>query len=107
MAVRADVDEMIAYLNELLSMDRHFMQELVDQRIPCNTAILNHPTAQVYIGNADDTYVRPGESRCGLIGLLNGYFGVFDEGQFEGWGPISATYDNGKLIRFERTGSST
>lgn len=38
----------------------------------------------------------------GLLGLLNGYFGIYDEGPHKGWGPIMAVYDHDSktLIRF-------
>jgi hypothetical protein len=43
--------------------------------------------------------------RCGLLGLLNGYCGIFDDGPHKGCDPIAAlVYDEaGVLVCFRRT----
>ena len=38
-----------------------------------------------------------------MLGVLNGFCGTIDDGPRKGWGPIAGIYDNGKLLRFERS----
>jgi hypothetical protein len=100
MAIRSDTNELIAFLNSLLVLDRHFMQELLALRVPCNQQIAEHPSIQVVQGSERDTFIRPGEFRAGILGVLNGYCGIFKDGPHPGWGPIAAIYDEGRLIKF-------
>ena len=83
--------EVIDVLNGALALDREAVEVLVEQRVPCNEALADHPTIQV---QGDDS-----GAAVGLLGVLNGLFGT-DE---EGWGPIAAVFDDddGHLIRFE------
>lgn len=94
MPIRDDVDEMIAFLNGLLAIDRDFIEAIVAKRFPCNAAMADHPTVQV---------VSDGPFRAGLLGILNGYFGAYDDGPRAGWGPITAVYSGAKLVEFLRT----
>lgn len=105
MAVRPDVDEFIAFLNKLAAIDDYALAELLCIRVPCNGDLAAHPSVQVAVGGERSgyTYIRPGEFRVGMLGILNGFFGTIDEGPRKGWGPIAAIYDSGRLIRFERT----
>ena len=87
------VDAAIAYLNELVKLDPKAMHALVETRHSCNQALADHPTAQVATSNG-------GLASVGLLGILNGLFGV-DE---DGWGPITANFDDqGILTSFTRT----
>lgn len=105
--IRPDVDDMIAFLNSLVAIDRAAIQELMSVRVPCGNELADHPSVQVATCTDDkivgSAFMRVGESRVGILGLLNGYFGTIDEGPRKGWGPISAHYDNGFLVRFDRT----
>lgn len=86
-------DDAITYLNELVKLDPKAMNALVETRHPCNQALADHPTAQVATSNG-------GLASVGLLGILNGLFGV-DE---DGWGPITANFDNdGALTNFTKT----
>jgi hypothetical protein len=106
MPIRPETDEAIAFLNSLVAIDRHFVQELMALRVPCNSQIANHPSVQVGIGSDKDVFVRPNEYRCGILGVLNGFFGTFDGGDYAGWGPIAAVYSSeGLLTKFIRTDS--
>jgi hypothetical protein len=92
------VDEAIGYLNSLVECDREVIGLLAETRLPCNEALVNHPTAQTVpadLANQDTGSV------IGLLGILNGMFGI-DE---HGWGAIAAVYENDgiTLIRFTRT----
>jgi hypothetical protein len=89
----------VDYLNELVSLDNKAIEDLVNTRVPCNQALVNHPTCQVAVTNE--------QGRVGLLGLLNGLVGVFDDGPKKGWGGIAARFtrcdenDNGAgLQRF-------
>lgn len=78
----------VRFLNELARLDPVAMLALVGQRVPCNQAIVDHPTVQV----TD----HAGHPEVGLLGVLNGLFGVFDEGPQKGWGGIGARFTPGK-----------
>lgn len=106
MAIRSEADDLIAFLNSLVAIDQYAMAELLCIRVPCNETMAKHPTVQVAAGGEKSmlTYIAPGTWRVGMLGVLNGYCGTIDEGnERAGWGPISAVYDRGRLLRFERT----
>jgi hypothetical protein len=68
------------------------MLNLIDARVTCNEALADHPTIQV--GQQDGSY------QVGLLGILNGLFGINDAG----WGPITAHIDStGGTLEFKRT----
>lgn len=84
----------IDLLNSALISDRNAVEKLVGQRVKCNKTMAEHPTIQVgTVENQKNKY------EVGLLGILNGLFGV-DE---KGYGPISAVFDDDKLIKFVRT----
>jgi hypothetical protein len=87
------IDEMIAYLNELHSIDPDAVQSLIESRVPCNQEMAEHESCQVS-GAADDF-------RVGLLGVLNGAFGVDESGR----GPIAANYSDrsGEFLGFINT----
>ena len=84
------VDDAIAYLNELIELDRSTIAALIANRIPCNRALADHQTAQC--GE------RYGGFTIGMIGVLNGLFGVDDDG----WGFIAFVFEDGNLQRVVR-----
>jgi hypothetical protein len=88
------IDDAIEYLNELLALDARAMATVIGSRAPCNDALRDHPTALVLA-----TGPAGSNARVGMLGLLNGLFGVRDDGL----GEISAVFDKDKLVRFERT----
>jgi len=70
--------KVIDYLNELVELDREAMQELVDGRVDCNNQFAEH-------------------SVVGMLGVLNGLFGIDPDG----CGPIAAVFeDDGTLTGF-------
>ncbi len=92
--IRPDTDELIAFLNSLLEVDRGAISTLMLQRkVVCKQALLDHSTVQC------------GPEGVGMLGILNGYCGTLDEGEHAGWGPISAVADKRTCLirRFERT----
>ncbi|MCA1199152.1 hypothetical protein K9B35_14335 [Sphingomonas sp. R647] len=94
MTLHPATDDIIEFLNQLLALDPGFTAALVDTRLPCNSGVVDHPTIQA--GIVDDVAV------CGILGLLNGFAGRYEDGPRAGWGPICAQYDGGKLIGFGR-----
>ena len=90
------IDETIAYLNDLLKWDKKAISKLVDTRVPCNDELADHPTCQVAT-IADGIYNK---CEVGLLGVLNGMFGVDENGR----GHIAAEYDDDdNLVSFIRT----
>lgn len=86
--------QVVEYLNELLKLDQTAMQNLLSNRVMCGRAIGEHPTVQVrQLSEANVVY------DVGPLGVINGMFGVYDDGIHKGWGPIVAIYDeNSKLL---------
>ena len=96
--IRADTDAMITFLNEFLAIDAQAVTDLINSRVQCSEALADHPTVQV----GGETG-RPETFRVGLLGLLNGYCGAYDEGENKGYGPITAEFDDGIVTVFRRT----
>jgi hypothetical protein len=88
------IEDAIAYLNELLALDAKAMGAMIGSGMPCNDALRDHPTALVLA-----TGPTGSNARIGILGLLNGLFGVRDDGL----GEISAVFESNKPVRFERT----
>ncbi len=82
-------------LNEAMGLDPVAIEALIEQRVPCNQALGDHPTIQCLSE-------QPDECLLGMLGILNGICGV-DE---KGWGPIAAVYDDDtkRLLRFDLRG---
>lgn len=97
MAIRPGVDEFIAFLNSLLEHDCHTLDSLISIRVPCSEDLLEHPSVQV-------NHTAGELCRVGFLGIMNGYFGTIDEGEYKGWGPIAVQYKGNRLFRFVRTG---
>lgn len=75
--------QVVDFLNSLLTVDRDAVDALIKNRVPCNTAMREHPTVQVDI---DETK----QARVGLLGILNGLVGV----DTDGWGFVTVKYDD-------------
>lgn len=92
------IDEAIATLNEAIQADREAMTAMVETRFACNETLADHPTIQVV--QARDPRHPDQPFLVGLLGIINGLFGVQDNG----WGPIAAKLTaDGMLMNFERT----
>jgi hypothetical protein len=87
------ITDACALLNELLKLDPDCVYALVMNRIPCNEALLNHPTVMVQQYKSS--------SAVGLLGILNGLFGVREDG----FGAICVEMDdeNKQIICFKLT----
>ena len=93
MRSQISIDEVISFLNELITLDRQALFQLMTHRITCNESLAQHPTVQVRdVG---------GSSIVGMLGILNGMFGV----DSSGWGPITMVVDfeNPERVSFRRT----
>lgn len=97
------VDDVVTLLNEALGLDREAIDTLVGTRVLCNSALASHPTIQVM---GSQMTGGPQPYRVGLLGVLNGLFGIDDKG----FGPIAAVFDDPPdpsddkiLTRFQRT----
>lgn len=101
--IRPETDSLIAFLNELVAIDPYAIAELLCVRVPCNQAMADHPSVQVQGSDGSVTYIAPGTHRVGLLGVLNGYCGTIESGDHAGWGPITAEYEDARLVRFVRT----
>jgi hypothetical protein len=75
------VEEAVRVLNSAAKADPKAMDALISARVPCNETLANHPTIQVQ-GDI-------GEAQVGLLGILNGLFGINHSGR----GHIEAIYD--------------
>jgi len=88
--------EAVDMLNSLLKLDASAIPALTDHRVQCNEALAEHPTVQV--GRAttwrkarpDLSLSEDAQHTVGLVGLLNGFFGMNEQGM----GPIGALYQD-------------
>jgi hypothetical protein len=78
-------------LNEMLKLDYDCTHGLVSHRQQCNEAIASHATIQV------QQYDKI--PKVGIIGVLNGIFGIRNDGM----GSICFEIDNGKILGFKLT----
>ena len=86
----------IDFLNSLLETDRDVIEKLITYRLPCSKYLEYHPTVQVSCHNK--------KSIVGLLGLLNGLCGVYENGEYKGRGPITVVFDNnGNIVEFRFT----
>lgn len=82
-------EDVVNLLNGMLSLDRDAFERLISYRVDCNQQLADHGTIQVGIFN--------GSPKVGIIGVINGLFGV----DGEGYGAIVAYFDEaGNLGRF-------
>jgi hypothetical protein len=87
------IEQVIDKLNEFLILDKAAIKQLIEYRVPCNEAMKNHKTIQVLVDEDGRN------ARVGLLGILNGFFGVEEDG----WGKICASFDeDGDLLGFQK-----
>ena len=88
------ITDVVDLLNEVCETDAEAMAALCNHRVPCSETLADHPTIQVSGVRHDNGSVT--DHKVGLIGLINGLFGV-DE---NGWGYFAANFDDDKLTGF-------
>ena len=71
----------VKIMNEAFALNPSAIETLVDSRVSINEKLANHPTIQA--GSDSEVY------SLSIIGLLNGIFGIDENGQ----GPIARLYD--------------
>lgn len=76
------IDEAIDLLNSAIKADKRAMHNLIEARVMCNKELANHPTIQISSYHVEGQYV------VGLLGILNGLFGI----DKRGWGAIAAVF---------------
>jgi hypothetical protein len=93
MAIKKSVSpqEVVDFFNELLEIDREAISEIILGRVQCLPALAEHPTVQVGDHNIANRYEQEAEHfyDVGALGILNGLFGIHDEGKHRGWGTIA------------------
>ena len=103
MAVREDlVDELVDFMNEMLAHDQEAITALCLSRVQCGKALMTHPTVQVLV--VRDDVSQSMDYSVGLLGILNGFLGSFDEGPKKGFGALVADMDGdtGEITGFRR-----
>ncbi len=87
----------VDFLNELLAIDSEAITAICKTRVRCNELLKNHPTVQVkFFQDQQDQYAE-----VGMIGILNGMCGAYDDGELRGWGCIVAHIEeDGFISRF-------
>jgi hypothetical protein len=76
----------ISVLNSALKADPAAINYLVNARVMCNKELAEHPTIQV----GKDSRYKGEVHWVGLLGIINGLFGIDDEG----WGFIEGYIDD-------------
>jgi hypothetical protein len=79
--------DIIAYLNTLIETDHGAMLEIINHRVSCNQELAKHPTVQVW--SDDNQTTEDNQATVSIVGILNGLFGVFDDGPKKNWGTIA------------------
>jgi hypothetical protein len=82
-------------LNDMLVLDRKGTTAIVNHRHVCNKKISDHPTLMVRTVVEDKKKI----STIGLIGILNGIFGIRPDGM----GDICYDVEKGKINSFKIT----
>lgn len=85
------VDGVISLLNDVVRCDQQAISKLFFNRVQCNDSLAEHATIRVVAGST--RYV------VGALGLINGMFGVDDNGQ----GAIAMIRDNENILSFRKT----
>jgi hypothetical protein len=69
--------EIVDFLNALVETDRDAVRALFNSRVPCNQKLADDPTVQVRAYGLED---KPHDFEVGILGLLNGFVGIDDDG---------------------------
>lgn len=99
--------DVVKLLNEAIALDPQAIRTLTNNRVACNAALDDHRSIQcVSHGLKPNPAVPEGaEYGVGLLGILNGIFGLNEQGR----GPIEGVYDMDPetgaltLVRFHST----
>lgn len=99
MPIKPGVQEFVDYLNELFEIDPDFMERFIAPHFECNAKLALHPTVQAWAHEENE----PTTYSARFIGVMNGFFGAFDEGRRAGGGAICSVHDDetGRLKGFK------
>ncbi len=86
------VSRAIVVLNDALARDPEAITQLVNLRIPCNAELAAHPLVQVA--------AYDGETRIGVLGLINGALGSSPSGVIGAKGTLEEA--TGRFLRVRR-----
>ena len=97
--------QLVKFLNELVALDPKAMNRLFNSRVPVGKKMAEHKTVQVvgHPAKGFNPQVPHGaQFGLGVIGVLNGAFGIFPTGKHKGWGCIAMCLDDRtkKLVGF-------
>lgn len=91
--IRNNPETMVEFLNSLLEFDNAALCELIEVRVTCNQKMCDHPSVQVQNVENGAPYAT-----VGLLGILNGFFGTYDESPCKGYGPIAVSMSDNMVI---------
>jgi len=86
-----EVHEFVEFLNELLALDPETINSLFKLRVICGKELAEHPIVQAL------SLPNHGVYSVGIIGILNGAFGVDNNN----WGCIAMDIIGGKIMKFK------
>lgn len=85
-AQQVTVGHVLEVLNGAVKTDPQAMRALIETRVPCNQALLDHPDIQVLTAPS-------GADHAGLVGFLGMLNGLFGKATMDGRGPIAAVFE--------------
>jgi len=80
------LDEFIKELTAIAEVDPVAMGKLAAHRVPCNKKLADHPSVQVHSDGVNVHLV-------GMVGIINGIFGMYDDGPKKDWGAVAAVIE--------------
>ena len=69
-----NAQDVCSLLNEFLKLDPECVRALLSYREKCNETITQHPTIQIFQNEGEP-------AKVGFLGLINGMFGVREDGR--------------------------
>lgn len=96
-------NRMIEYLNSLLALDEPMVRKIMRHTVKCNEGVIAKTPIQPFLPGEHKQF--PNDYAVSVLGLMNGFCGVLDDGPYKGWGPISVIYDihSKQIVTFGRT----
>lgn len=91
---RVTPQDVVDFMNRLIEIDPEAIAKLVEEKVTCNDALASHSTVQVQLYNENEDASGEPEPRVGIVGILNGIFGVFEDGPNKDFGTIAYKIDD-------------
>ena len=83
--------DFIEYMNELYRKDPKWLMNLISHRPHCNKEIAVN--TEVQCGRIGKGISEP-QYGAGLLGIINGFYGSFEDENKRGCGPVAACFDD-------------